>query len=416
MELRKILDSDLTGKGVVGQSDTPGLSALDMQKKVEEIAREVIIPIFNQNVQTLEENAGTTDGTLSQKADKTYVDAQDTAIKQAMQQQKTELQQEIASGDSTTLQSAKEYTDTRETSIKQYVDAQDSETLTSAKDYTDLQDATNLQSAKSYTDTRELAIKQYVSQQDAATLEIAKTYADTQDESTLENAKAYVDGKLDQKANANDVYTKAQADQKLDAKANVSDVLLKGNTTPFTPTNDYDPATKAYADSIAAQAGAVTSVFGRAGAVVAQTGDYTADMVGARSDTWLPTPQQIGAASTSDVQQVQSNLATHVANGTIHVTAQEKETWNASGGVVYEITLLSSSWTQSGEIFVQTITIPNSNSNTKVDLYTDVQTEAKIASPIRAVNENGTITAQTLVAPSEDLTVQAVASEVKEGA
>ena len=70
MELRKILDSDLTGKGVVGQSDTPGLSALDMQKKVEEIAREVIIPIFNQNVQTLEENAGATDGTLSQKADK----------------------------------------------------------------------------------------------------------------------------------------------------------------------------------------------------------------------------------------------------------------------------------------------------------------------------------------------------------
>lgn len=84
--------------------------------------------------------------------------------------------------------------------------------------------------------------------------------------------------------------------------------------------------------------------------------------------------------------------------------------------LLYTITLLSSSWTQSGQIFVQTITIPNSNANTKVDLYTDVQTEAKIASPIRAVNENGTITAQTLVAPSEDLTVQAVASAVKEGA
>ena len=53
MQLRKILDSDLTGKGVVGQSDTPGLSALEMQQKVEEIARAVIIPIFNENVDTL---------------------------------------------------------------------------------------------------------------------------------------------------------------------------------------------------------------------------------------------------------------------------------------------------------------------------------------------------------------------------
>ena len=416
MELRKILDSDLTGKGVVGQSDTPGLSALDMQKKVEEIAREVIIPIFNQNVQTLEENAGTTDGTLSQKADKTYVDAQDTAIKQAMQQQKTELQQEIASGDSTTLQSAKEYTDTRETAIKQYVDAQDAQTLTSAKAYTDLQDATNLQSAKSYTDTRESAIKQYVGQQDAATLESAKSYSDNQDQNTLESAKEYVDGQLNQKANVNDVYTKPQIDEAISLKANVSDVLLKGNTTPFTPTNDYDPATKAYADSIAAQAGAVTSVFGRAGAVVAQKGDYTAEMVGARSDTWMPTPEQIGAATESNVQQLQSNFTQHAENSNIHVTLQEKETWSASGGVVYEITLLSSAWTQSGEIFIQPITIPNSNANTKVDLYTDVQTEATIASPIRAVNDNGTITAQTLVAPSEDLTVQAIACEVKEGA
>lgn len=84
--------------------------------------------------------------------------------------------------------------------------------------------------------------------------------------------------------------------------------------------------------------------------------------------------------------------------------------------LLYTITLLSSSWTQSGEIFVQPITIPNSNANTKVDLYTDVTTEAKIASPIRAVNENGTITAQTLVSPSEDLIVQAIACEVKEGA
>ena len=361
MQLRKILDSDLTGKGVVGQSDTPGLSALEMQQKVEEIARAVIIPIFNENVDTLEQNAGTTDGTLAQKADKTYVDAQDAAIRTAMAGQKTELQQELASGDTQTLADAKAYTDARETAVKQYVDAQDAQTLSSAKSYTNTQDASTLQSANSYTDSQ-----------------------------------------LSKKANTSDVYTKPQVDQLVSSKANTSDVLLKGNTTPFTPKNDYDPATKAYADSIATQAGAVISVFGRAGAVVAQAGDYTAEMVGAA------TPEQ--------VQTVQTNLTQHAANSNIHVTLQEKETWSASGGVVYEITLLSSAWTQSGEIFIQPITIPNSNANTKVDLYTDVQTEATIASPIRAVNENGTITAQTLVAPSEDLTVQAVASAVKEGA
>ena len=33
------------------------------------------------------------------------------------------------------------------------------------------------------------------------------------------------------------------------SKANISDVLVKGNTTLFTPVNDYDPATKKYVDN-----------------------------------------------------------------------------------------------------------------------------------------------------------------------
>lgn len=66
-------------------------------------------------------------------------------------------------------------------------------------------------------------------------------------------------------------------------KANISDVLTKTNATAYTPTEDYHPCTKAYADNIAASAGAVTSVFGRAGAVTAQSGDYTAEQVGAAS-------------------------------------------------------------------------------------------------------------------------------------
>lgn len=43
----------------------------------------------------------------------------------------------------------------------------------------------------------------------------------------------------------------------------------------------------------------VTSFKGRTGAVTPQDGDYTADMVGARPDTWTPTASDVGAVPTS---------------------------------------------------------------------------------------------------------------------
>lgn len=49
MTLKKITEKDLYGKGVVGMEDVPGLSALEMQKKVEEVVREVVIPVMNEN-------------------------------------------------------------------------------------------------------------------------------------------------------------------------------------------------------------------------------------------------------------------------------------------------------------------------------------------------------------------------------
>lgn len=67
----------------------------------------------------------------------------------------------------------------------------------------------------------------------------------------------------------------------LDAAARKANVLEKTNTVPFAPTADYHPATKKYVDDAAFKSGAVASVFGRAGNVVAQPGDYTAEMVGA---------------------------------------------------------------------------------------------------------------------------------------
>ena len=51
MELEKILEKDLAGKGVLGQPEVPGLSALDMQKAVEQIVREIAIPKINEVIE-----------------------------------------------------------------------------------------------------------------------------------------------------------------------------------------------------------------------------------------------------------------------------------------------------------------------------------------------------------------------------
>lgn len=54
-------------------------------------------------------------------------------------------------------------------------------------------------------------------------------------------------------------------------------------------------AVRAYIDTVALNAGAVSSVFGRAGYVTAQAGDYTAAQVGARPDSWMPAAADVGA-------------------------------------------------------------------------------------------------------------------------
>ena len=58
MDLRKITEEELSGKGVIGQPDVPGLSAQEMQEKVEEIPR-YIIERYNELVEWLLENGAT---------------------------------------------------------------------------------------------------------------------------------------------------------------------------------------------------------------------------------------------------------------------------------------------------------------------------------------------------------------------
>lgn len=53
MSFKEILPQDLVGKGNIGKPDTPGVSTAEMQRILDEIPREVIIPAFNELVKKL---------------------------------------------------------------------------------------------------------------------------------------------------------------------------------------------------------------------------------------------------------------------------------------------------------------------------------------------------------------------------
>ena len=56
MAYNKITAEDTAGKGNVGMPDVPGLSTLEMQKKLDELSRDVIIPHFNELIDEVDKN------------------------------------------------------------------------------------------------------------------------------------------------------------------------------------------------------------------------------------------------------------------------------------------------------------------------------------------------------------------------
>lgn len=58
MALEKITQSDLANKGVIGLEDTPALSTLAMQEKLDELATDVLVPKFNALIDDLESTDG----------------------------------------------------------------------------------------------------------------------------------------------------------------------------------------------------------------------------------------------------------------------------------------------------------------------------------------------------------------------
>ena len=58
MAFKRIEDSDLKGKGNVGRPDTPGVDTAEMQRILDEIPREIIVPAFNALVDALNKGDG----------------------------------------------------------------------------------------------------------------------------------------------------------------------------------------------------------------------------------------------------------------------------------------------------------------------------------------------------------------------
>lgn len=54
MRFKRIMPADLSGKGNLGRPDTPGVSTAEMQRILDEIPREVIVPAFNALAEQLE--------------------------------------------------------------------------------------------------------------------------------------------------------------------------------------------------------------------------------------------------------------------------------------------------------------------------------------------------------------------------
>ena len=130
----------------------------------------------------------------------------------------------------------------------------------------------------------------------------------------------------------------------------------------------------------------VTSFNGRTGAVTPQSGDYTAEMVGARPSTWTPSAEDIGAVPTSrtvngkalsenisltaddvgarsntwmptasDVGAVPTTRTINSKPLSSDVTLTAEDVGAGEPAQTASVTLLSTGWSQSGDRYSQTV-------------------------------------------------------------
>ena len=91
----------------------------------------------------------------------------------------------------------------------------------------------------------------------------------------------------------------------------------------------------------------VTSFNGRTGAVTPQTGDYTADEVGARPDTWTPTASDVGAVPTT------RTINSKPLSSDVTLTAADVGAGTPANSTT--VTLTATGWTGSAAPFSQQV-------------------------------------------------------------
>lgn len=113
-----------------------------------------------------------------------------------------------------------------------------------------------------------------------------------------------------------------------------------------------------------------------------------------------------------------SDFVTHKANTGIHVNSTEKATWNGKASKPKTATVtLGTSWTASGDNWVQTVSISGVTASTKVDVQPDATAIAQMVSDsvtaLYFANNNGTIQAVAVGGnPTASMSVQVTLTEV----
>lgn len=151
--------------------------------------------------------------------------------------------------------------------------------------------------------------------------------------------------------------------------------------------------------------GGAISFNGRTGYVLPQTGDYTAEMVGARPDNWMPSYSDVGADKAGAAKAVSEALTEQINTNT-----QTKIT-------TVSISFPAANWTESDVGYSQTVTIEGGNENTLVSLQPSAgQMYLMMEDGVAAImvnNLNGAFVASVVgEAPTTDMTIQATLTEV----
>ena len=109
----------------------------------------------------------------------------------------------------------------------------------------------------------------------------------------------------------------------------------------------------------------VTSFNSRTGAVTPQEGDYTADMVGARPDTWMPSASDVGAVPTSRTVNGKA-LSSNISLTASDVGARAN-TWTPTAS---EVGAVPTSRTVNGKALSQDISLSASDVGARPDTWT----------------------------------------------